>query len=139
MAHGKSKLAKPRITLTQTDHKRLTLLAEENADRMASVADALLVELDRARVVPDRKIGENTVRMGSGVRFSSDLEEARQISLVFPGQADIDKGRISILTPIGAALIGLSAGQSMDWTTRDGRTQRLTVESVAPPIESASD
>nr|WP_321524925.1 nucleoside diphosphate kinase regulator [uncultured Cohaesibacter sp.] len=139
MAHGKSKLAKPRITLTQTDHKRLTLLAEENADRMASVADALLVELDRARVVPDRKIGENTVRMGSGVRFSSDLEEARQISLVFPGQADIDKGRISILTPIGAALIGLSAGQSMDWTTRDGRTQRLTVESVAPPVESAPD
>jgi regulator of nucleoside diphosphate kinase len=138
MAHGKSKLAKPRITLTQTDHKRLTLLAEENADRMASVTDALFVELDRARVVPDRKIAENTVRMGSGVRFSSDLEEARQISLVFPGQADIDKGRISILTPIGAALIGLSAGQSMDWTTRDGRTQRLTVEAVDPPTETAS-
>ncbi|WP_119308233.1 nucleoside diphosphate kinase regulator [Cohaesibacter haloalkalitolerans] len=138
MAHGKSKLAKPRITLTQTDHKRLTLLAEENADRMASVTDALFVELDRARVVPDRKIAENTIRMGSGVCFSSDLEETRQISLVFPGQADIDKGRISILTPIGVALIGLSAGQSMDWITRDGRTQHLTVEAVDPPTETAS-
>nr|WP_319485956.1 nucleoside diphosphate kinase regulator [uncultured Cohaesibacter sp.] len=139
MAHGKKRLAKPRITLTQTDHKRLTLLAEENADRMASVTDALFVELDRARVVPDRKIAENTVRMGSGVCFSSDLEETRQISLVFPGQADIDKGRISILTPIGAALIGLSTGQSMDWTTRDGRTQRLTVEAVDPPIETSPE
>ncbi|WP_319497537.1 nucleoside diphosphate kinase regulator [uncultured Cohaesibacter sp.] len=139
MAHGKKRLAKPRITLTQTDHKRLTLLAEENADRMASVTDALFVELDRARVVPDRKIAENTVRMGSDVCFSSDLEETRQISLVFPGQADIDKGRISILTPIGAALIGLSTGQSMDWTTRDGRTQRLTVEAVDPPIETSPE
>ncbi len=52
------------------------------------------------------------------------------MTLVFPGEADIAKGKISVLTPIGAALIGLSASQSIDWTSRDGRIHRLTVESV---------
>jgi regulator of nucleoside diphosphate kinase len=50
--------------------------------------------------------------------------------LVFPGQADIAAGKISILTPIGAALIGLSQGQSIDWKTRDGRSRQLTILSV---------
>jgi regulator of nucleoside diphosphate kinase len=49
---------------------------------------------------------------------------------VLPPEADISAGRISVLTPIGAALIGLSPGQSIDWETRDGRVGRLTVESV---------
>lgn len=54
---------------------------------------------------------------------------------MFPGEADIAEGKISILTPIGAALIGLKAGQSIDWTARDGRLHRLTVETVAAPAE----
>ena len=49
---------------------------------------------------------------------------------MFPGEADIADGKISILTPIGVALVGLASGQSMDWTGRDGRVHRLTVESV---------
>lgn len=68
--------------------------------------------------------------MGSTLRFTSDLGEDRQVTLVFPGEADIAEGKVSVTTPIGAALIGLSAGQSIDWTARDGRVHRLTVESV---------
>ena len=58
-----------------------------------------------------------------------------RVTLVFPGEADIAQGKISILTPIGAALIGLSAGQSIDWTARDGRIHRLKVESVEAPLQ----
>ncbi|MGC4411160.1 nucleoside diphosphate kinase regulator (plasmid) [Rhizobium rosettiformans] len=106
-------------------------LAEAHALRNPEVSEELMVELDRARVVQNYKIASNVVRMGSTVRFTSDLGEDRTVTLVFPGEADIAAGRISILTPIGAALIGLSAGQSIDWVARDGRVHRLHVEHVA--------
>jgi regulator of nucleoside diphosphate kinase len=76
--------------------------------------------------------------MGSKLRFTTDTGEDRTISLVYPGQADIAQGRISILTPIGAALIGLRVGQSIDWTARDERTHQLTVQSIEPPLAATS-
>ena len=127
------RIAEPEITLAFTDHARLTRLAESHASRVPEVADALMSELERARVVPDGRLSAEVVRMGSTLRFTSDLGEDRQVTLVFPRDADISAGRISILTPIGAALIGLSKGQSIDWTARDGRVHRLTVRSVQAP------
>ena len=53
------------------------------------------------------------------------------MTLVYPPEANIDAGRISVATPIGTALLGLAEGQSIDWTARDGRKQRLTVVAVA--------
>ena len=87
-------------------------------------------------MVEDRRIAENIVRMGSTLRFTMEGGEARTVTLVFPGDADIAKGRVSVLTPIGAALIGLSESQSINWIARDGRTHKLTVESV-DPMDSA--
>jgi len=98
------------------------------------VAEELLAELDRAKVVEDGRLPAKVIRMGSSLRFTSDLGEDRHVTLVFPGEADIAEGKISILTPIGVALIGLSAGQSINWTARDGRTHCLTVESVEAPV-----
>jgi regulator of nucleoside diphosphate kinase len=133
MAPETKRQRKPTITMTRSDHERLSRLAESYSARNPDVADELLAELDRARVVEDGRIAADVVRMGSSLRFTSDLGEDRRVTLVFPGEADIAEGKISILTPIGAALIGLSAGQSIDWTARDGRTHRLTVESVEAP------
>ena len=141
MAAEKKRHRKPAITMTRSDHERLTRLAESIADRNEAVAEQLFAELDRARVVADGKLGSGVVHIGSTLRFTSDLGEDRTVTLVFPGEADIASGRISVLTPIGAALIGLSAGQSIDWTARDGRVHRLTVESVeseAPPRDTAA-
>lgn len=121
--------AKPSIAVCRSDHDRLTQLAEQSSNPV--VADALLSELDRARVVPDEELAGSVVRMGSRLRYRTDGGESRVVQLVFPAEADIAAGRVSILTPIGAALLGLKPGQSIDWRTRDGRTQILTVESVA--------
>ncbi|THV20845.1 nucleoside diphosphate kinase regulator [Peteryoungia ipomoeae] len=139
MALEKKRQRKPAIILTQTDHERLFRLGEAHANRNPDVSEALLIELDRAHVVQDDKLAANVVRMGSKVRFTSDLGEDRTVTLVFPADADIAANRISILTPIGAALIGLSAGQSIDWMARDGRLHRLQVEDVASPatVDSA--
>jgi regulator of nucleoside diphosphate kinase len=138
MTSGPKRLRKPAITMTRTDHERLARLAEFYAARNPEMAEELLTELDRARVVVDPRIPVDVVRMGSNVRFTSDLGEDRRVALVFPGDADIAEGKVSILTPVGIALLGLSAGQSIDWTARDGRIHRLTVESVDAPIGSSA-
>jgi regulator of nucleoside diphosphate kinase len=74
--------------------------------------------------------------MGSTLTFDAE-GRTRRVTLVYPTEADIAAGRISVLTPIGTALIGLSQGQSVDWTARDGRRHRLTVVSVEPPAAPA--
>jgi hypothetical protein len=71
------------------------------------------------------------------VVFRSDDGQLRRVVLVFPGQADIGEGKISILTPIGTVLIGLSVGQSIAWLTRDGKSRRLTVVSVEGTTNAA--
>lgn len=128
---AEKKKRKPVITMIRSDHERLSRLAESYVDRNPDVAEELLAELDRARVVADGRIAGDVVRMGSTLRFTNSMGEDRRVTLVFPGDADIAEGKISILTPIGAALIGLSAGQSIDWAGRDGRIHRLTVETVS--------
>lgn len=137
MVPNTRKSLKPTITIAVSDHERLARLAESHASRLPEVADELMAELERARVVPDERLSADVVRMGSKIRFTSDLGENRQVTLVFPGDADIAQGKVSILTPIGAALIGLSKGQSIDWTARDGRVHRLTVAAVEAPDRAA--
>ena len=124
---------KPAIELTRSDHARLWHLADSCSAKDPAVADELLGELERARVVEDDQIGANVIRMGSSLQFTTTSGEDRTVMLVFPAEADIAQGKVSILTPIGAALIGLSAGQSIDWTARDGRIYQLTVEVVEAP------
>lgn len=130
MAHASKKTSKPAITVSRTDSERLWRLAETHIVRNPEVAEELIAELERATVVDDGRIPQDVVRMGSTLCFTSDLGENRCVTLVFPGEANIAEGRISILTPVGVALIGLAAGQSIEWIARDGRTHRLLVESV---------
>jgi regulator of nucleoside diphosphate kinase len=85
-------------------------------------------ELDRADVISDGRYPEDTVGMGCEVDFRDETTgKVHTVSLVFPGEADIAKGKISVLTPIGTALIGLRAGCSMSWQTVTGEARRLTV------------
>src|SRR5690606_29704845 len=108
-----------------TDHARLYTLAESALDRQPETADELLAELDRAQVSKDGSVPADVVRMGSQVRFKPDTGEEKTVTLVFPGDADISAGKVSVLTPIGTALLGLTQGQSMTWTSRDGRRHEL--------------
>lgn len=119
----------PEIVLGSDERRKLLVLAMAHSGHAAEDADWLLHELDRAEVLPDISVPTDVVRMDSTVRFSTSGSE-RTVTLVFPEHADIGAGRISVLTPIGTALIGLRPGQSITWLTRDGRRQRLTVTEV---------
>ncbi len=123
----------PDIVLSSEDHKKLTQLAYAGINVASTVADDLLYELDRASVVPPEQLPPDVVRMGSCVRYRTDEGEQREVTLVYPSEADIDLNRVSVMTPIGAALIGLRKGQSITWLTRDGRKQMLTALRVIQP------
>jgi regulator of nucleoside diphosphate kinase len=125
--------AKPRIVVSDIDHRRLSELAERALGRFPD-AEELQVEMDRADVIAAAAVPPDVVQMGSTVAFRSENGQQRRVTIVFPDEADIAAGRISILTPIGTALIGLATGQSIRWLARDGRTHELVVESVAPPV-----
>src|SRR5690554_877121 len=120
----------PRLILGVEDHGKLMTMASGITGPMAKVADELINELDRARVVAQSKLPEDAVRLGSIVSFTTTDGFDRTYQLVFPGEADITSGKVSVLTPIGAALIGLREGQSIPWTARDGRQLSLTVSHV---------
>lgn len=124
---------KPNIRISRSDHARLSAVASTVAARNPEASDELFAELERARIVADGWVSADIVRMGSTVTFKPDTGDAKTVTLVFPGDADISEGKVSILTPIGTALIGLSAGQSIMWTARDGRRHELSVLAVNQP------
>jgi regulator of nucleoside diphosphate kinase len=137
MTNNPRQPAKPHIVVSDADQGRLTTLAMDALDHHPVVAAELLAEMERALVKPAGSVPADVVQMGSTVVFRSDDGQLRRVVLVFPGQADIGEGRISILTPIGTALIGLSVGQSITWLTRDGKSRRLTVVSVEGATHAA--
>ncbi|SMQ59945.1 regulator of nucleoside diphosphate kinase [Devosia lucknowensis] len=124
----------PALTLGKSDHAKLYALAEAGLDRMPDLADVLLTELDRAKVVSDDKLPEGVVRMGSRVRYETNTGTETTVTLVYPVDADIEEGRISVMTPVGVALIGLKAGQSITWRDRADKRHKLTILSVDAPV-----
>jgi regulator of nucleoside diphosphate kinase len=127
---------RPRIVISSTDHARLMALADAAEKSTPAIAEYLTDELTRAEIVADEQCGANVVRMGSTVTYRDEAAgRTRTVTLVYPHAADIEQNRISILTPIGAALIGLSPSQSITWPAPDGREGSLTVLSVANESE----
>ena len=125
----------PDIVIRAADEERLAAMATSLLDSKPELAEELLAELARARLVDGAALPADTVQMGTTLTYEADGRR-RRVTLVYPPEADIAAGRVSVLTPIGAALLGLAEGQSIEWTARDGRKQRLTVVAVerdAPP------
>jgi regulator of nucleoside diphosphate kinase len=124
----------PQIYLTQDDMDRLLQLIEaypgQRFDRLES-------ELLRANVVPRERIPRDVVTMNSRVVFENETTgERREVTLVYPGKADIDAGMVSVLVPVGTALLGLRVGQSIDWEV-SGQKQRYRIVDVPYQPEAA--
>jgi len=100
--------------------------------RSPQVAEMLLAEINRAKVVDDARLPSDTVAMLSTVKFVDDETGVeRTLQLVYPQDADIEAGRISILSLVGAGLLGLRAGQSISWPNRDGHERPLRIIEVS--------
>jgi regulator of nucleoside diphosphate kinase len=126
----------PPIIVSKQDVERLERLIEhEEAQR--EVARALGKELARADVLPPTLVPSDVVTMNSRVVYE-DVESGRaaEAVLVYPDEADTPE-RVSILSPIGSALLGLRTGQAIDWRLPTGRHRRIRVLSILYQPEAA--
>ena len=127
-------VARPPIIMAETEVERLSTLALQMEQAAPLAAGMLLEEIDRAEIRPDAEMPRHVVRMRSTVRFEDDASgAARSVLLVYPKEADIAAGKISVLSLVGAGLIGLSVGQAIRWPDRDGRQRLLRILKAEPP------
>jgi len=122
--------ALPPVVIPAEDYGRLAFIATASMmGRRQPPAGAVLAdELVRASVVPAADVPPSVVTMGSTVEFRDDVNgRASRVTLVYPGEEDTDIELVSVLTPIGAALIGLSEGESIRWRSALGDRRDLTV------------
>ena len=133
-----------RIYISMTDLQNLRSLVDRHASgRDGGAAERLGAELDRAIVVEPDRMPPDVVTIPSRVTFEDvNTGAVREMVLVYPVAADVPAGRISVLAPIGAAVLGLRVGDSIEWPLPDGRTARIRILAVAPvpaePAESAA-
>ncbi len=122
---------RPSIHLIDAEADALSNLAYSVAERLPQVSELLIGEIARATIHPADRLPRDVVAMLSTVEFSDAASgTTRVVQLVYPREADISAGRISILTPVGAGLIGLREGQSIVWPDREGNERKLTIVKV---------
>jgi regulator of nucleoside diphosphate kinase len=131
------------IYITEVDLARLRKLIEaardSGIDSNTPYMNKLEGELDRANIVDPKEISMDAITMRSKVRLK-DLESRKEMiySLVFPNEADVDEGRISVLAPVGTAMIGYRVGDIIEWEVPSG-LRRLKVEEVLYQPEASGD
>ena len=124
------------LYITRDDHTRLSLLVSATLRSRASASlERLRGELARATVIDPAALPRDIVAMGSLVQFE-DLHtgEIEEYTLTYPDGADISEGRLSVLAPVGTALIGYREGDIVDWPTPGG-IRRLKIHRVTPRSE----
>ena len=129
---------RPVIHLTVSECDKLSEIALNAQKRHPLASTMLLSELDRAELHQEGMLPDQTVAMESTIEFVDEGNGMRRVvQLVYPHEADISSGRISILTPVGAGLIGMTAGSSIRWPARDGQERMLRIVNVRPSNDTA--
>ena len=128
----------PAIFVTEPDLDALERLLDSPAVRQMPGLDALRAELDRAQVVAPEEMPADVITMNSTARFVDELSGTEhRLTLVYPRDAAGGPERVSILAPVGSALLGLAVGQSIEWQVPGGRQLRLKVLEVIHQPEAA--
>ena len=130
------------IYVTEPDYHRLTALIEMTRERNGvdtEYLSKLEAELDRAEIVDPLEIPADVITMRSKVRLKDLVSgEANTYSLVFPTEADFSEGKISILAPIGTAILGYKRGDTIEWPVPSG-LRRIKVDDILYQPEKAGN
>lgn len=129
---------KPKIILSSQDLERLETLLYALGNNLSPDKAALLEELGRADVLEPQEIPPTVVTMNSTVRFTVENKEEFRLTLVYPKDVDGQPDRISVLAPVGSALLGLSVGDSMAWPMPGG-VVKVTIEELLYQPERAGE
>ncbi|MEE4106277.1 nucleoside diphosphate kinase regulator [Pseudomonas viridiflava] len=129
----------PSLILTRLDVQRLESLIDSQGDSMPGI-QALQAELDRAeQVVGHDEVPEGVVTMNSRVHCREESSgKDYHLTLVYPKDAGVE-GTVSVLAPMGSALLGLQVGQHIDWPAPGGKTLKLTLLAVEYQPEAAGE
>ena len=127
---------RPRLIIDERAYSRLLALAERARAQVPDLADRLIEEIERADLRASSEMPGDVVTLGSEVTFRH-AERTQTVQIVAPEDAEIERRRISVLTPVGAALLGLTVGQKISWDMPDKRVAVLEVVAVRQPNESA--
>ncbi|GEM_PF-131547 len=129
----------PPLVLSSRDMERLERLLESESYRRLPGMDALRNEIDRATVVAPADVPPGVVTMNSKVRFRDDSSDSQfELTLVYPDAAR-SPDTVSILAPVGSALLGLSVGQSITWQVPGSRTLSLRILDVSYQPEASGE
>ncbi|MBA8889324.1 regulator of nucleoside diphosphate kinase [Dokdonella fugitiva] len=132
--------ASPPIVVSSLDLERIEAMLDAPAYRDQAGAIALRDELARADVLAPAQMPNDVVTMNSRVRaVDLDNGDAYDLTLVYPRDADGDAGRVSVLAPVGSAILGLRIGQTMQWPMPGGRRMTLRVDAIHYQPEAAGD
>ena len=135
MATLRARYMRPPLHLLASESDAVSTLALHAEHRQPLVAAMLLEEIERAELHEPETLPATAITIGSEVDFIDErTNQLRTVELVFPALANIAEGRISILTPMGAALYGLTAGQTIDWPDLDGHERRIRIARVRQPF-----
>ncbi|HTF97812.1 MAG TPA: nucleoside diphosphate kinase regulator [Cellvibrio sp.] len=130
----------PAITVSTLDFKRIESVLDALPSSFDEVKDRLFAELDRAEVVEPAAVPPTLVTMNSRVRFTVLVTGVTMVkTLVYPKDVAIDENNISILTPLGSALLGLSVGQEIEWQIDAQKTMRVRIDAIEYQPERAGD
>jgi regulator of nucleoside diphosphate kinase len=128
----------PAITISTVDLDRIDLLLDRLPAAQSAARDALSGELARADVLAPWDMPPRVVTMRSTVRFRLDGKESEWCkTLVYPQEAGRGDATVSVLSPVGSALLGLAEGDRIDWAHPDGRTLGVEVVEVTYQPERA--
>lgn len=117
-----------RIFITDQDYHRLSALVSQVDSEWAELLEE---EIGRANVIAQKDISKEVVTMNSKIKFIDETSNAEtEMTLVYPQDANLEGGKISILAPVGIALLGLSVGQSINWKMPNGSVKKLKVKEV---------
>lgn len=135
-------MSQPSIYMTKPDEKKLRDLireAQHTDYRGSAYLKVLASELDKARVGDPQAIPPDVITMNSTARLVDQATGDEMVyTLVFPEEADISHGRISILAPIGTAMLGYRVGDIFEWDTPGGK-RSIRVEEVVYQPEASGD
>ena len=125
------------IYITDFDRERLYSLINNNrlaSSRIRAQVEKLEEELEKAVVVEPENIPADVVTMNTKLRLRDEQSgEERILSLVFPSDADFEKNRISVLAPVGTALLGYRVGDLIEWEVPSGTKTFRIIETIYQP------
>ncbi len=130
---------RPRIVVSSLDVQRIETLLEQQ-DQNHPVVELLWEELERAQIVKPEEVPPTVVTMRSTVRFLAERSgKEMELTLCYPSDIDGSPGKVSILAPVGSALLGLSVGQEIDWPTPGGASERYRIVDITYQPERAGE